>query len=220
MSVIAIIGAGPGVGLATARRFGQEGFTVALLSRNEEHLKPLLATLHEEGIEAEAFTADVEEPDTLRTALRRVATALGDIDVLQYSPHPAMEWLRPVTEAAEDDFDAPLTFSLHSPVAAMRQVLPAMRSAGTGTIIIVNGSAAAAPNPNAGPLSAAYAAGTAYARMMHDAVADDGVHVAQLIVRGPIGKESPSHNPADIAEELFSVHQHRAAFSTTVSLDR
>ncbi|HEV7948517.1 MAG TPA: SDR family NAD(P)-dependent oxidoreductase, partial [Glaciihabitans sp.] len=38
MPVIAIVGAGPGLGAAVARRFGREGFSVALISRDQSKL--------------------------------------------------------------------------------------------------------------------------------------------------------------------------------------
>src|ERR1019366_9455853 len=41
MTSIAIIGAGPGLGAAVARRFGTEGFTVGLISRHQGHLDAL-----------------------------------------------------------------------------------------------------------------------------------------------------------------------------------
>lgn len=43
MPVIAIIGAGPGLGRSIARRFGREGFTVALISRTAPKLDRLTA---------------------------------------------------------------------------------------------------------------------------------------------------------------------------------
>ncbi len=49
-TTIAIIGAGPGLGRATARRFGREGFAVALLSRTQENVDQLAAELAEERI--------------------------------------------------------------------------------------------------------------------------------------------------------------------------
>ncbi len=38
MHTIAIVGAGPGLGAAVARRFGREGFAVALISRDQAKL--------------------------------------------------------------------------------------------------------------------------------------------------------------------------------------
>lgn len=45
MPVIAIVGAGPGMGLAIARTFGSRGFDVALISRNRAKLDDLVGKL-------------------------------------------------------------------------------------------------------------------------------------------------------------------------------
>ncbi|MGO4427734.1 SDR family NAD(P)-dependent oxidoreductase, partial [Streptomyces sp. MCAF7] len=50
MSTIAIIGAGPGLGAAVARRFGREGYGIALISRDQDRLDALAAELGEEGM--------------------------------------------------------------------------------------------------------------------------------------------------------------------------
>ena len=57
MPTIAIVGAGPGLGLAIARRFGREGFRVALVSRAESKLDALAARLAEDGIQAAGLPA-------------------------------------------------------------------------------------------------------------------------------------------------------------------
>ncbi|MFE4723990.1 SDR family NAD(P)-dependent oxidoreductase, partial [Streptomyces sp. NPDC056728] len=53
MSTIAIVGAGPGLGLSIAKVFGVHGFDVALISRNKVKLDALVAELAEAGITAE-----------------------------------------------------------------------------------------------------------------------------------------------------------------------
>src|SRR5437764_958478 len=83
---IAIVGAGPQLGLAIARTFGSQGFDVALISRNREKLDGLVGTLTAEGITAAAFPADVLDRDALTQALKDAATQFGGIDVLEYSP--------------------------------------------------------------------------------------------------------------------------------------
>ncbi len=52
MTTIAIVGAGAGLGAAVARRFGAEGFAVALISRSQERVDELARTLADEGITA------------------------------------------------------------------------------------------------------------------------------------------------------------------------
>jgi short-subunit dehydrogenase len=58
---IAIVGAGPGVGLSVAEKFGAEGFKVALLSRNKAKNSGLAQRLAAKGIEAIAVHADIHK---------------------------------------------------------------------------------------------------------------------------------------------------------------
>lgn len=64
MPSIAVVGAGAGVGAAVARRFGREGLSVALISRNQHHVDALAAELVAEGITAQGFAADVRDRAT------------------------------------------------------------------------------------------------------------------------------------------------------------
>ena len=94
MTTIAIIGAGRGLGAAVARKFGAEGFAVALLSRNQQHVDDLAADLSGDGLDARGYAADVRDPKSLTAALDRAAQDLGPIEVLEYSPIPQPEFLR------------------------------------------------------------------------------------------------------------------------------
>jgi len=88
MPTIAIIGAGPGMGLAIARTFGSRGFDVALIARTKDKLQTLVDQLGQEGITAEAFPADVLDRPSLTAALGAIKARFGGIDVLEYSPAP------------------------------------------------------------------------------------------------------------------------------------
>ncbi|MFJ9584596.1 SDR family NAD(P)-dependent oxidoreductase [Streptomyces acidicola] len=212
MTAIAIIGAGPGVGLAVARRFGREGFAVALLSRRQTSVDELAATLESEGVTARGFAADVRDPDSVERALASASASLGPIEVLQYSPLPQREFLRPVLETSREDFATALQFSLFGAMAATQQVLEDMRSTGRGTLVFVNGGTAARPRTDFAGTSVAFAAESAYARTLHDAVKQDGIHVTQLIIPGAIPAEDPERGPAAVADRIWQLHQEREGF--------
>jgi len=147
MTTLAIVGAGSGLGAAVARRFGAEGFSVGLISRNQDRLDSLAAELAAEGITARGFTADVRNPASIASALETVTETLGPIEVLQYSPLPQKDFMRPVLETTPADLVGPVEFSIYGPVAAVHQVLPGMRFLGEnrGTILFVNGGSAVTP---------------------------------------------------------------------------
>ena len=69
MTTIAIIGAGRGLGAAVARRFGGEGFDVALISRSQDNVDALAADLSDDGITARGYAANVRDPAALVAAL-------------------------------------------------------------------------------------------------------------------------------------------------------
>jgi NADP-dependent 3-hydroxy acid dehydrogenase YdfG len=52
-----IVGAGPGIGQAVARKFGGEGWTVALIGRSADRLASLGAELSATGIAVHTLTA-------------------------------------------------------------------------------------------------------------------------------------------------------------------
>jgi NADP-dependent 3-hydroxy acid dehydrogenase YdfG len=212
MSTFALVGAGPGLGLATARRFGAAGHAVALIARGAERLEELTAGLVREGIQAQAFPADVLDRSSLTTALHEADGALGPVEVLQFSPVPRADFMKPVLETSADDLDAPLDFSVKGPVTAVNAVLPGMRALGRGTVLFVNGGSAVRPHPERAGTSIAFAAESAYAQMLHEALAPENIHVAQLIVPGAIRPGAEHSSPDVLAGRLFDIHSRRDGF--------
>src|SRR5205823_3757051 len=125
MSLV-IIGAGPNLGLAIARRFGREGFAVGLVSRTQSKLDDLAARLGGEGIKAAAQAADIRDSEALAAAIGTLASELGSVEVLEYSPLPAREFMKPILETSVEDVRGPLEFSVLGAVAATQAVIGPM----------------------------------------------------------------------------------------------
>ncbi|MFD6274408.1 SDR family NAD(P)-dependent oxidoreductase [Streptomyces sp. NPDC060209] len=212
MTTFALVGAGPGLGLACARRFGAADHTVALLSRNAEHLDRLVAELDRDGIQARGYTADVLDAGSLATALRRAGEELGPVEILQFSPVPRADFMKPVLDTSPADLDDPLAFSIKGPLTCVNAVLPGMRALGRGTLLFVNGGSAVRPHPDRAGTSIAFAGESAYAAMLHDALAGENIHAAQLIVPGAISPKSEHSSPSALAERLYTLHTDREGF--------
>src|SRR4051812_8002653 len=84
MSLV-IIGAGPNLGLAVARRFGREGLAAGLISRDQAKLDDLASQLEADGIAAAGAAADIRDTDALTGAIATLAERLGPVEVLEYS---------------------------------------------------------------------------------------------------------------------------------------
>ncbi|MFJ5698697.1 hypothetical protein [Arthrobacter sp. NPDC093139] len=92
-----------------------------------------------------------------------------------------------------------------------------MRALGRGTALFVNGSSAVRPNHNYAGTSAAFAAESAYAQMLHHALEPEGIPVARLIIPLGIGGDDPAHEPAALAETLWRIHSEGKKFRTFVT---
>jgi NADP-dependent 3-hydroxy acid dehydrogenase YdfG len=216
MSIV-IVGAGPNLGLAVARRFGREGFSVGLISRTQAKLDDLAATLEAEGITAAGAAADIRNAQALAAAIEALVGRLGEVEVLEYSPLPAREFMKPILETSVEDVRGPLEFSVLGAVAAAQAVLGPMREAGHGTILFTTGGAAINPYPLRAGVGISFAGEVAYARMLHDELADQGIHVAHTAIAGRIAPDG-DHEPSDVADVLWSQHVDHATFQTRIGI--
>jgi NAD(P)-dependent dehydrogenase (short-subunit alcohol dehydrogenase family) len=222
MTTIAIIGAGRGLGAAVARRFGREGYAVALISRSQERLDGLAADLTAEGFRAQGFAADVRDPDSIAAALEAATETLGPIEVLQYSPLPQKDFMRPVLETTPKDLVGPVEFSIYGPVAAVHQVVPGMRflrDGRKGTILFVNGGSAVKPGRNVTGTSIAFHGQAAYVQLLNEVLGEEGIQVSQLIIGGRIEEGDPEKDPGVLADTLWDLHVERDRFRVQVSTD-
>lgn len=217
MSIV-IVGAGPNLGAAVARRFGREGMAVGLVSRNAEKLEALAGELRGDGLTVEFAAADIRDADGLSKAIRSLASSLGEVEVLEYSPLPAREFMKPILETTVDDVRGPLEFSVLGAVAAATAVLPAMLDAGKGTILFTTGGAAINPYPLRAGVGISFAGEVAYARMLHDELHDRGIHVGHTAIAGRIAP-GEDHEPDEVADLLFQHHTDRAQFQVRLGID-
>ncbi|MDO8187296.1 SDR family NAD(P)-dependent oxidoreductase [Conexibacter sp. JD483] len=218
MSIV-IIGAGPNLGAAVARRFGREGMGVGLIARDAAKLDTLAGQLREDGLTAEVATADIRDTDALTRAIATLAERLGPVEVLEYSPLPARAFMKPILETTVEDVRGPLEFSVLGAVAAARAVVPGMLERGAGTILYTTGGAAIAPYPLRAGVGISFAGEVAYARMLHEELAPRGIHVGHTAIGGIIAPGG-AHEPADVAELLWREHhQARDRFQIRIGID-
>jgi NAD(P)-dependent dehydrogenase (short-subunit alcohol dehydrogenase family) len=202
-----VVGAGPGVGAAVARRFGREGHPAGLVARDRDRLYAMTRQLGEEGIEAAFAIADARDPDAVRSAVAALQQRLGPAEVLCVSPLPDVATMKPLVDTTAEDLRAALELGLVGTAAAVGQVVPAMRAAGRGTLLFTTGSAALTPRPERASSGIVNAAQATYFRMLHDQLANDGIYALHTVIVGPIGDNG--HDPADIAQAMWEAARQR-----------
>lgn len=178
-----IVGAGPGLGLAVARRFGRAGLGVVLISRSAERHPRYLAELAAAGITAHAYAADVTDPAGFGAALA-AARGHGEVELLYYGPAPSH---LPVPLTETDGAVARTAFDWVWPAAdAVAAVLPGMRERRSGALLFAGGLSSVRPMPMLGQLALPAAAVRNYALTLHAALAGDGVYAGTLTIGGVV----------------------------------
>lgn len=182
----AVFGAGPALGMSVARRFGREGYRVALVARTRAKLDGYVRELAGIGVEAAAFTADLTDRAAAVEALGAIEAGFGPVEVLEYSPGPLDVPLVPARDLDVSNVEPMLDIRFRTPVALTRAALPGMVERGRGGLLFAFGSQPRHPDPALGNVGIAQAALLHHVHNLHASLAGDGVYAGALLIAGLI----------------------------------
>ncbi len=191
MPHLLVVGAGPGISAATARRLGGEGYAVGLVGRRQAALAELGAELRQAVARVEWASADAGDARSLGIAVAALVDELGPVDVLLYNVSVGRQ--APVPELTPEELLADLAAGVVGLQAAVRAVLPGMCERGSGTVLVTGGGSADRPVPSMATLGVQKAALRALVEVQCRALAPEGVHVATATIRGLVGEDKQIH---------------------------
>lgn len=182
-----------GIGGAVALKFAREGHLVVLTTRNAGNAAGLAQAIRDQGGECMTVELDVASVESVQRAFATIREAVGDPQVVVYnagSMHgrelpPEMELLE---HMPVEIFDAVLYIAARGPFLVAKEVLPAMRRAGAGTLIFTNNPMALRGHKRATGESLYYprVMSRALSQALTEEYSEHGVHVATVIIDGYI----------------------------------
>lgn len=184
---IMVIGAGPGVGLHVAHRFGKEGFRAALISRTKANLGECVSKLRDKGITTEGFQADATDMKGLSIAIAKAKDKFGSIDVLEYSPTADPSMLATPRNITVENVRPHMEMTLGA-ITAVRAVLPDMLEEGNGGILFTSAASVLEPVPFSANFIMAQCGIRSYAHSLHNDLKNDGIYVGMLLIAGLVYK--------------------------------
>lgn len=220
--VCAVVGVGPGNGAAFARRFAAEGCAVALLARGTELTKELAATLPG----ARAYACDVADAASVAQAFAAIRAEQGEVAILVYNAGSGV--FGTVEEISPADFEASFRTNALGAFLAAREVIPAMKRAGRGDIVIVGATASRRGVARTAAFAPAKAAQRSLAESMARHLWPAGIHVSLIVIDGVVDlprtraflRDKPDAffvKPDDVADLAFRLtEQPRSAWSFEV----
>lgn len=203
MPGVIVLGAGPGIGLAVARRFAREGLPVGVIARSAATVDSATAAL--DGADVLGLRADVADEAGLRKALDEVIARFGVPDSLVYNTG-LIQADAPGELSAEGHLAA-WAVNVVGAITAASHVGPRLAEAGRGSILITGGMPKAVPGYTS--LSLGKAGVRALTELLADLYGPAGVHVATVTVAGAVAPGT-AYDPDVIAEEYWRLHTQPA----------
>jgi NAD(P)-dependent dehydrogenase (short-subunit alcohol dehydrogenase family) len=195
--VCAIVGVGEGNGAALARAFSGAGMAVALLARHTG----FTAGLAQELPGARAYACDAADASSLIDAFAAIRAEMGDPAVLVYNAGSGV-W-GDIENIAPKDFEAAWRVNAYGALVASRAVIPAMKAAGSGTILFIGATASRRGGPKTAAFAPAKAAQRSLAESMARSLWPKGIHVALIVIDAVVDLPRTRRSMPDKPDAFF-----------------
>jgi NAD(P)-dependent dehydrogenase (short-subunit alcohol dehydrogenase family) len=222
--VCVVVGAGPGNGAAFARRFGRAGCQVALLARS----RGTLDELENEIAGARGYVYDATDPDDAGSVFARIREDLGPPQVLIYNA--STRDFGDIDHTTPELLERAWRVNCYGCLLATHQVLPDMRMAGQGSIVVIGATASLKGTADFLAFASAKAAQRSLAQSLARKLGPEGIHVSYVVIDAVVDMPSSRRmlpdrpdrffaRPDDIAESVFFLsRQPRSAWTFELDL--
>ena len=225
---ILIAGYGPGISEGIARKFGSEGFQVALVARNKDKVEKAAAALSDAKIRAQGFVADLGDPAAVTKLIAEVRAALGPITVLHWNAYAGGAGDLLTANVAE--FHKVIDVSVTGLFVATQKVLPDLKAAGKDGALLVTGGGFAFYDPGADAAAVQWSAmGLAISKaaqhktvgLLHQKLKAEGVYVGEVVVTGlvkgtPFDQGTANLEGSQVADKFWGLYQGRSEASAVI----
>jgi NAD(P)-dependent dehydrogenase (short-subunit alcohol dehydrogenase family) len=213
-----IVGAGPGLSAALARRLAADGCAVALAARDPARLEPLALAL-----DASAHRCDVGERAAVAALFAELDRQGRTPDIVLFNPSARVRGA--FVDLDPDAVDRAVRVTALGGFFVAHQAVPRLLAKGGGTLLFTGASASVKGYAQ----SAAFAMGKFALRGLAQSLARElqpqNIHVAHVVVDGGIGSpgatgpEDAQLDPDAIAVAMHHlIRQHRSAWAWEIEL--
>ncbi len=131
--VAVVTGGNGGIGFGMARGLARAGANIAVVARNQEKSAQAVRSLQDLDVQAQAFRADVTDPDAVSNMVDAVVGAFGGIDIL--INNAGINIRKRPEDLKPDEWQQVLNTNLTSAYLCSRACYPALKRAGGGKIL-------------------------------------------------------------------------------------
>ncbi len=184
-----VVGAGPGIGLQTAKAFAGSGWRTVLVGRTLANLANLAGAITDEFPDApppQLVVADAEEPVALKLALDDAN--LGRAEVAHFN---VVLWVPGGYESSLIEVAAGMSAGVVAAMAMAQSLVPLLTDApGRGLLMLTGGGTADHPSPASTGLGLQKAALRNLALALHQELDPDQVRVSTMTIYGTVAPDT------------------------------
>ena len=223
-----VLGVGPGLGAAIARRFSRAGHAVALMARTPKSTSSVQAEIEVAGGRVTSIEVDATDPASVKAGCERARAEIGPADVFVYNAGAFQ--MGGILDLTPEDFERCFRANCSGAFFGAQCVLPDMVAAQAGTILLTGATASLRGSARFAALAVGKFGLRALAQSLAREFQPQGIHVAHVIVDGQIdtpraremfGGRDPATflAPDAIAETFFQLHaQHPSAWTLEIDV--
>jgi short-subunit dehydrogenase len=199
-----LVGAGPGLGMAVARRFANGGYRLTLVARSTDGLSDLSDGLADTGARIDTVAAVASDPEGLGARIAELYAEQGAPGLIIYNA--VMGAPDTLLTSSVEHLQTAYAVDVIGAIVVTQAAAPVMRAGGSGTIIVTGGGFADNPIPVLATVSLGKAALRSAATMLGADLEPDGIRVATLTIAGQI-VAGTAFDPENIAKRYWEVVQ-------------
>ena len=182
--VALLVGAGDAIGAAVARRFAEGGYKVCIARREAAKSQALVDELNAAGCDVRAYSTDAREEKNVQELFERVEKEVGPIEVCLFNAGANVG--KPLLETTEKLFFRAWQLACFAGFLVGREAARYMTTRGHGTILFTGATASLRGGKNFAAFAAAKCGLRAVAQSMARELGPKNIHVAHLIMDGPV----------------------------------
>ncbi len=196
--VAVIIGAGDATGGAIARRFALGGYTACVIRRTGNKLVPLVDTINAQGGKAVPFAVDARDEDQMVALFEKIEAEIGAIEVAVFNVGGNVRFS--ILETTARVYRKVWEMAAFAGFLTGREAARYMIPRGCGTILFTGATASLRGRDGFSAFAGAKHALRALAQSMARELGPKGIHVAHMVIDGPIDTDWIAQNVPDAAQ--------------------
>ncbi|WP_299247320.1 SDR family NAD(P)-dependent oxidoreductase [uncultured Aquimarina sp.] len=199
---IIIVGAGPGISMSVAKKFGKEGYIISLISRSADKLIQYSSELNKLGIRNSVFEADSGNYKMMEHQINLAVIKQGAPKMVLYNAFKTSKGT--ALSYSTDNFHKDFDINVMGAIRVAKIALPNMIKNGGGKLLFTGGGLAHYPHEEYASLSIGKAALLALVKLLSQEIQSEKILIGTLTIMGFVAVGT-FYDPDKIAEAYWNL---------------